>query len=264
MSDQSFELNGRKFDWHDLLAESVTMPGRFGDTYSRFYPYSYANQALLMMQWPPEPMATYKRWEAMGRQVQRGARAKSILRPIIVKREDANGDEHAFTRFKLVKCLFGASETEGQPLPDAEPRTWNKAKALGSLAINEVPFRSLDGNTQGYSYGREFAINPVAKYPLKTTLHELGHIVLGHTTPDGLSEYRQHRGVKEFQAEGVAYLCGKELEVDMDHDESRAYIQHWLQDEHPPVQSVKQVFAATTAILKAGWVEPEPEYLEAA
>jgi hypothetical protein len=40
----------------------------------------------------------------------------------------------------------------------------------------------INGNLQGYSFDRKFEVSPVAVYPMKTLLHELGHIVLGHTT----------------------------------------------------------------------------------
>ena len=36
-------------DWRALLEQAMTMPGRLGDTYNRFYRYSLANQILLCM-----------------------------------------------------------------------------------------------------------------------------------------------------------------------------------------------------------------------
>jgi len=60
----------------------------------------------------------------------------------------------------------------------------------------------------------------------------------------------------EFEAEGTAYLVMNELEL-MDEEtasHSRGYIRHWLQDEQPPERSVRQVFRAAEAILKAGRV----------
>lgn len=254
------ELNGVKIQMSDLLEQALTIPGSLGSTYNRFYQYSPANYSLIHWQMilkgrSPEPVATFKRFQDMGRQVVKGSKAMSILRPIMVKREDEKGEEHAFTRFKMVKCLFSLSDTEGEPLPEVEPRDWSKERALGVLGLREVPFRHLDGNTQGYSQGNDIAINPVAAYPFKTWLHEAGHIVLGHTTGEGLAEYRSHRGIKEFQAEGTAYLCANELEVtdSFDASESRAYIQDWLQGERPPERAVQQVFSATTKILKAGY-----------
>jgi hypothetical protein len=249
------ELNGHPIEWSRLLEEALSLPGGLGNTYSRFYEYSFANQLLLYMQGVKEPVATYKRWQDMGRQVLKGSKAKAILRPIIAKgQNDAGEDESRVRGFKMVRCLFGVSETDGEPLPEVPPREWSRQQALRTLDIHEVPFQLLNGNVQGYASGRELAINPVAAYPLKTTFHEVGHIVLGHTAPDSAAEYQQHRGVREFQAEATAYLCANELEVTdhMDQAESRMYIQTWLHDERPEDQAIKQVFSATTAILKAG------------
>jgi hypothetical protein len=124
------------------------------------------------------------------------------------------------------------------------------------LGIREAYFNSPDGNLQGYSRGLEFAVNPMAVNPSKTTFHELGHIVLGHTLPHHYEEYQTHRGVMEFQAEATAYLLMNELEL-MDDEtaaHSRGYIRHWLGEEHPPDQAIRQVFTAADRILRAGRV----------
>jgi antirestriction protein ArdC len=112
----------------------------------------------------------------------------------------------------------------------------------------------VNGNIQGCSHGLDFAINPIAVNRAKTVFHELGHIVLGHTLPSTIEEYRAHRGVAEFQAEAAAYLSMNEL-GQLDEDTaiaSRGYIQHWLRNEQPPERAIQQVFRATDAILKAG------------
>jgi hypothetical protein len=250
--------------WAELLEEALTMPGSMGKTYNRFYNYSFTNQLLLFMQGVREPVATYKRWQDMGRQVLKGSKAKSILRPVAYKETNDKGEEESKVKgFKMVNCLFTASETEGKELPPYEIPDWNPELALKNLNIEEVPWDGLDGNSQGYSFGRKFALNPVAAYPLKTMMHEIAHIELGHTAP-GLAqkEYQQHRGLKEFQAETTAYLLMNELEMTehMDMAESRSYVQHWLHGlERPDDASIKQVLTATDKILKAGRFEPSKE-----
>lgn len=245
-------------EWGNLLNEALDMPGGFSDTYNRFYSYSFLNQVLLFSQGVQEPVATYKKWLELGRQVQKGSKAKSILRPITVKLKDeldAEGNPKQITKFKMVNCLFGVSETEGADLPEYTPPEWSEQRALGSLAINRVAFNHLDGNVQGFSYDRNVAVSPVAKYPFKTLVHELGHIVVGHTSPDQVDEYKEHRGVMEFQAEGTAFLVMKELSVpesEWNPAESRAYIQHWLDGERPDGKRIKGIFSAVDAILKAG------------
>lgn len=246
----------REIDWQALIETALTAPGHLGNVYNRFYSYSFMNQMLLLMQGVQEPVATYKRWQAMGRQVVKGAKAKEIVRPITVTRKNDDGEvEASFLRFKAVKCLFTVSQTEGDPLPPApELPEWSLPRALKQLDIREVPYQLLDGNTQGYSVDRRYAINPVAVHPFKTTLHEVSHITAGHTVPEKLAEYLGHRGVYEFEAEGSAYLVANELQVlpEEQASGSRAYIQTWLQGERPAETSIRRVFATTDAILRAG------------
>jgi antirestriction protein ArdC len=249
-------------EWSRLMEEALTMPGHLSGIYNRFYPYSFNNQILLFMQGVTEPVATYKRWSEMGRQVKKGSKAKAILRPIAIKLKDDLDDEgnpKRLTRFKLVNALFTVSDTEGDELLPYEPPEWSEEHALKELDIERVPFAVLDGNAQGYSFERKVAISPVAAYPLKTMFHELGHVVLGHTAPDQNAEYQQHRGVKEFQAEAVAYLCmnGVGATEHMDSSASRGYIQTWLQGKKPSDQAIREVFKAVDIILHAGHVSRE-------
>jgi antirestriction protein ArdC len=245
--------------WPALLETALTMPGESGKTYSRFRTLSLGNQALLMMQGVTEPVHTFKGWPDLHRHVKKGSKAKAIYVPMFRKEQKENGDEEKkLSGFRLVNCMFAVSDTEGDDLPEYEPPTWSKERALGSLAIRQVAYESIDGNSQGYSLGRGFAINPVAAYPFKTTLHECAHIVHGHTTEERLQEYRVHRGLYEFEAEGSAYLIMNELGAtdQFDAAESRHYIQTWLKDQQPDEKSIKSVFSTADKIIKAGY-EPK-------
>lgn len=247
-------------DWPALLEGALTLPGSTGTTYRRFYNYSTLNVALLQAQGcPPEPIATFQRWKGLDRHVKRGSKARAILRPIQVKREDEKGEEETFTKFKLVNCIFPYSDTEGEELPEYEPPTWSPARAMGELGITKVAFDMMNGNIQGLSVGNEFAVNPMARYPLKTTIHEMGHIVLGHTTPAALLDGGEHRGIHEFQAEGTAHIVMNELDEpdQWDAAESRAYIQGWLKGQRPSDVHIRGVFTASDRILKAGRVTNE-------
>lgn len=244
-----------ELDWQRLIEVAMTAPGHVGNVYSQFYRYSFLNQMYLLMQGVHEPVATYKHWQALGRQVLKGSKAYGIIRPIVVETKNDDGEtEDKFVRFKRVNCLFGVSQTDGQKLAPVELPDWQLDLALNTLGVRHVPYELLDGNVQGYSTGREFAVNPVAADPLHTTMHELGHIVLGHTAPEAAGEYAKHRGSQEFQAEATAHLVLNELgqltEATASH--SRGYIQHWLKDEQPSDSEIRQVFVATDTILKAG------------
>jgi N-terminal domain of anti-restriction factor ArdC len=245
----------RNIDWGKVIETALTAPGDMHGVYDRFYSYSFLNQIYLLMQGAREPVATYKRWSAIGRQVVKGAKAKEIIRPIFAKREEKdNGEEPSLIGFKPVKCIFTLSETEGEELPPVQLPEWDVDTALEKLGIRQVPFTALSGNVQGYSRGHDVSINPVAVNPAKTLIHEIGHVVLGHTAPESLSEYVTHRGVKEFQAEATAYLTMNELQQ-LDEEtaaRSRGYVQGWLEGERPPDKAIREVFSATDLILKAG------------
>lgn len=253
----------KKIDWNQLMAEALTMPGNMQGVYDRFYTYSFANMLLLRLQGVREPVATYKRWQQLGRQVLSGAKAKEIIVPLTRRvpltpdpdKPDEPRQQEIVTGFKLVKAVFSLADTTGDEIPPAPPRhDWSKEEAFAQLGVMEVPFDDMDGNLQGYSRGCELAINPVAVHPEKTLMHELGHIVLGHTLPRSVGEYASHRGIMEFQAEGTAYICCNELQLldETTASHSRGYIRHWLEDEQPPERAIRQVFGAADRILKAG------------
>lgn len=251
-----------KVDWPQLMEEALTAPGNLGNTYSRFHDYSLTNELLFLMQGVHEPVASYSRWKALGRHVLRGAKAKEVIVPVLVN-EPAPEDETLEEKrervarlvgFKLVRAVFGLSDTEGDELPDVPTPGWDLATALEKLGIAEVPFDKTNGNIQGSSHGLEYAINPVAVNPTKTRFHELAHIVLGHTLLHHFEEYQTHRGIMEFQAEATSYVVMNELGV-MDEETagvSRGYIRHWLGEEQPPDHAIRHVFTAADRILKAG------------
>lgn len=251
---QSPERTGTQVDWSALMEVALTAESSIGAQYSRFYNYSILNMLYLVSQGCPiEPIANYQRWNDFGRHVKRGSKAYSIIRPITVKREDeATGEEKQFLRFKDVRCIFPYSMTEGDDLPPAEPQEWSAERALAALAINRVAYELFDGNTQGYSFDRNVAVSPVAAYPFKTLIHEVGHVQHGHTTAEPDAEI--HRGTAEFQAESTAYLVLHELGelALMNASESRGYIQHWLRGERPSDKAIRQVFTTTDKILAAG------------
>lgn len=279
----------KRLDWKRLLEEALTTPGNLGTTYARFWDYSITNLLLFRMQGIHEPVASASRWRAIGRRVLSNAQPKEVIVPVLVsepapqdaelnnpaeqateQRAEASepppttGEQQAkrervarLVGFRAVRAVYTLSDTEGADLPPVKTPGWDLPTALGKLAIREVPFDSSDGNLQGYSYGLDIAINPIAVNPTKTRFHEIGHIVLGHTIPQYHAAYATHRGIREFEAESTAYLVMNELgQLDEDTaSRSRGYIQHWLQDEQPPEAAIKHVFRAADAILKAGRID---------
>jgi antirestriction protein ArdC len=252
-------------DWRATLTEALNAPGSLGNTYTRFYNYSFLNQIRLLMQGVAEPVATYNRWQELGRQVRKGSKAKVVLAPVLVARKvtDANGDvvlgddgrprkHQILVGFRDSRTIFGYSDTDGDELPTVALPGWDVDTALAALGIDRVTFHMVNGNVQGFSFeddnGRHVALNPMAAYPAKTLLHELAHLMLGHCKGGD----HTHRGVAEFEAESTAYLVAKELELlGWDTAESRAYIQTWLGGTEVTDDHVQRIFAAVNKILTA-------------
>lgn len=250
--------------WAELLEQALTVPGSRTNLFNRFYEYSFLNMIWLTVQGVNEPCGPYGLWKKLGRQVRKGSKGKTVLHPIIVTKRDPetkkpilkNGKEQRIViGFAPRATVFTYSDTDGDELVIPELPEWSLDMALDTLDIKRVKFAINDGNTGGYSVDRTIAINPTTTAPLSTAFHELAHVVLGHTTKEGLAEYQTHRGAMEFEAETVAYLLRNELEVhekDFDVDHSRTYIQQWLGGQEVSEKSIRRVFTATNTILKAG------------
>jgi antirestriction protein ArdC len=251
----------------DLLERAVTDPGIVSAAYRQFHNYSIGNQLLAWSQCiqrgiQPGPLATFPKWKELGRYVRKGERAIVLCQPVSVKRtvESDHGieDQHTFTRFVYRPHWFVLAQTEGQELaPTLIPR-WDRAKALATLNITEVPFDMMDGNVQGYARQRSIAVSPIAAMPLKTTFHEAAHVLLGHTSEaeNGLSDSElTPRNLREVEAECVAMLCLAALDLP-GVEFCRGYVQSWWKSgEHIPERSAQRVLKVADQILRAGTME---------
>src|SRR5262249_10837605 len=87
----------------------------------------------------------------------------------------------------------------------------------------------------------------------RTLLHELAHVVLGHTIEAAQSDSEiTPRNLREAEAESVALLCCEALNLG-GAEHCRGYLQHWWGKGNPiPERSAQRVFKAADLILKAG------------
>jgi len=167
--------------------------------------------------------------------------------------QDETAEPQTRYAFRFRAYWFVLAQTEGEDTPIPAILGFDIDTALCALNITRTAFDELNGNIQGFARGREIAVNPVATLPHKTTLHELSHVVLGHTTSEKLVDGEQTaRHIREVEAESVALICCETLGLE-GADFCRGYIQHWLKTEKEiPNQSAARIFAAATSILKAG------------
>src|SRR5246127_1123770 len=253
-----------EIQFRQLLEEAVTKAGTLMKAYSLFWNYSLGNQILALIQANRRgitlgPIASFNRWKELGRYVKKGQKAIELCMPVTCKRtvkeEGSDGNEAeteiTFKRFVFRRNWFMLSQTDGAAYQMPTVPAWDRARALQTLNVEEIPFEMLNGNCQGYPKGRQIAINPLAQLPIKTTLHELAHIELGHTSEAIHDSETTPRSLKEVEAESVALLCLESLGMD-GAEFCRGYIQNWLSGSTIPERSAQKIFAAADRILKAG------------
>ena len=259
----------------------------FTTAYSRFWNYSVGNQLLAFWQCldrklEPGPIHTFMGWKELGRHVKKGEKAITLCMPVSVKRrrQDSSADPsphqvdaakqqatgvatvvsnsqgaETVTVFTYKSHWFVLSQTDGEAyIPTALP-DWSEDRALEMLKVTREAFSHMDGNCQGYASRRTVAVSPIAALPHKTLMHEIAHVVLGHTTEDpGLLDdhERTPRSLREAEAESVALIVCESLNL-AGADFSRGYIQHWLAGQAIPERSAQRIFRAADQILKAGY-----------
>src|SRR5437667_1094813 len=264
MADSKPTERHEEIQFRQLLDEAVSKPGTLMKAYSLFWNYSLGNQILALIQAnqrgiPLGPIASFNRWKDLGRHVKRGEKAIELCMPVTCKRtvneerEDGNEAETeiTFKRFVFRRNWFMLSQTDGAEYQIPAIPTWDRARALKTISVEEIPFAMMNGNCQGYATGRQLAINPVAQMPAKTTFHELAHIELGHTEQPAHDSETLPRSLKEVEAESVALLCLESLGMD-GAEFCRGYIQSWLAGATIPERSAQRIFSAADRILKAG------------
>jgi hypothetical protein len=247
-----------KINWSHLLQSAVKESGLIMKAYSLFHNYSYSNQIAAIVQCSqrgiePSPLNTYQGWQALKRQVKKGAKAIELCMPLTRSRTNDDGEKESFAASFVWKARwFVLSQTEGEPIAEIEIPSWSRELALMNLNITEIAFDLMTGNTQGFARKRSIAVSPLAQLPHKTRFHELAHVVLGHTAQADFEDGDlPERNLQEVEAESVALLLCESLELS-GADYCRGYIQNWIRGEEIPERSAQRIFGAADRILKAG------------
>lgn len=255
--------------YEQLFTMALEGEGKSLKGYSNFHRYSFGNQMFAMWQMigrglEVSPIATFKKWQSLGRQVQKGQKALELCMPVSKKEKQADGTEKVKTWFMYKKGWFAMSQTEGEDV-QFPSIGFDYDKALATLNIEKIAFTHTDGNVQGFAQqGRKIAINPIAQMPHKTFFHEVAHVLLGHC--DNESEFvdsvTTQKNLMEVEAESVALCCMLALGLD-GLEYPRGYIKGWLGKDEIPADSKKKIFRVTNEILKAGQ-EKEAEPIDKA
>ncbi len=191
-----------------------------------FHAYSLNNVILILSQCNVATrVAGFRKWQELGRQVRKGEKAIKIFgysTKKVTETNEATGEDEEKTvvRFPILS-VFDISQTdlmEGAEDYSSPARRLTGSDDLGIVAkVTEfltargwsVTHEAIPGEVNGYTTtdGTKRVVIDADLSPAqaaKTAIHEAAHVIL-HADEDH-AEYVAHRGVKETEAESVAYV----------------------------------------------------------
>lgn len=223
---------------------------KFLDFAQSFHAYSLNNVLLILAQRPTATaVAGFRQWQAKGRQVRKGEKSLKIFgysTKKITETDPETGEEveRRAARFPILS-VFDISQTDpidGETDHSTVAHRLTGTDDLGIVAAVTdhltdqgwtVTREKLDGHTNGYTsnHGRRVVVETDLSpaQAAKTFIHEAAHIALGHMDEDH-REYLEHRGLKECEAESVAYVVAGLLGLDTSAY-SIGYIASWAEGE---------------------------------
>ena len=208
----------------------------------KFYSYSANNCILIATQCPDASyVAGYNKWhDDFHRQVKKGAHAIRIKSPM--KYEDKEtGEEKLGFKSSYVFDIADTYQIPGKPpvkigveeLHGTVKDYSNLISCLTSTSHVPVEFKSFKKSANGYFNKTENKI--VVKDTLselqsvKTLVHEIAHSLLHSDNPE-IENEEKNREWKEFEAESVAFIVCKYLNLDTG-EYSFPYILSWSKNQ---------------------------------
>jgi len=226
---------------------------RYLTFFSKFHSYSFYNRMLIFIQRPDATkVASYKLWQSKYRQVNKGAKAITVLAPITSKTDaplptdDAEVDalnaiganKQTITRFKAVS-VFDIADTT--PIDDRgevpeSPQWWGDntpsetadmlfgavSEVASDMGIN-VTQSDANGGEKGYSAGDHINISSDVSGAgrLSTMIHEIAHELM-HWKKSSIyfidnGDGRERAELQELQAESVSYVVLKHYGIPVSH-----------------------------------------------
>lgn len=249
--------NQPSVEMRELLKKALTEKGMLSNCYSLMHDYSLQNTiyAIIQLQFMKKaitPIATYKKWQTLKRQVNKGEKAIWIQYPCMISKtiENEKGEKETIRisngKYFWKKSHFAYSQTSGEDMPQVNHKfNIDINKVAKAFNLKLVDYNHINGNSQGYTYCQkgEIALNPLAQDKTKTFIHEVAHNLLEHDKVDF------ERNLKEAEAESVTFIVMSLLNTEEDFSSSRAYIQEWLQGNEFPEDNAKRVFKVVNKIL---------------
>jgi len=200
--------------------------------------WSWSNQLLTALSGHSDARG-YRQWQEVGRHVKKGAKSFPILVPMVRKRAEKNAEtgeeeeERTWIAGFTSAAVFGLSQTDGEPLPPADPEVTGWLENLPLLDVAREWGLSVDAynGRPGAALGKYRRGNGIALgvENLSTWAHEMCH-----AADDRLGNL-QERG-QHWRSETVAELGGAILleVLGYDHDADRGgcfqYVQAYATD----------------------------------
>lgn len=270
------ELHATIAEQVEALRDSETW-ARFLDFTRAFHRYSLGNLLLIFAQRPEAThVAGYRTWQKLNRQVRKGERGIRIFggRDVrtIVENEKGEEEEQRRVRFFPVS-VFDMAQTDLIDEEAGDPSTIVRAldaddeagiyDAVADYLTGKswtVTREHIAGATQGFTDpdGRRVVIeaNLSPADAAATILHEAAHVIL-HTDEDH-AEYVEHRGIKETEAESVAYVVAGMLGLDTSAA-SVGYVAGWSKCDPELVKATAANVLRAAHTLAAALTEPEAD-----
>lgn len=254
-----------------------------------FHHYSANNQFLIWWQAPDATAVnSYKRWQELGRQVVKGAKAIRILapRPVRYTREEERDDrteevEYAYTRFVSVP-IFAYEQTE--PMEDFKSAPWEPMRfptltedvggrhfeaLAGSLRGTGIPVseEATPTGIGGYYMPANHSITIGTDHPplhrLHVLIHEAAHAM--HYAIDKADAKGSTSAYREIVAESAAYIVAEAVGLDVGaHSEQYVGVHARIEPEAmekalPMIQRISHTLIdALENALAAGDTSPAP------
>ena len=270
------ELHATIAEQVEALRESETW-ARFLTFAQSFHRYSLGNLLLIFAQRPEAThVAGYRTWQKLNRQVRKGERGIRIFggRDVRTTVENEKGEEEEQRRVRFFPVsVFDMAQTDLIDEEAGDPSTIVRAldaddeagiyDAVADYLTGKswtVTREHIAGATQGFTDpdGRRVVIeaNLSPADAAATILHEAAHVIL-HADEDH-AEYVEHRGIKETEAESVAYVVAGMLGLDTSAA-SVGYVAGWSKCDADTIKATAANVLRAAHTLAAALTEPDTD-----